>query len=176
MAMQDDDLLSPRLGQLVQSFAEVNLFRDKQLMAEPTQFPECSSLAKNERACHPSPRSAQIIPSAGQSSRPANRLIQFNRHAAANILATFNLRSHFGKQLGTGKGIRVYKNKPLSLRLGRASVTRPGDLIDGFEDDAGALCPGELGSAISRVIIADDHLMFPADLRKCDRRTLDTLQ
>jgi hypothetical protein len=38
------------------------------------------------------------------------------------------------------------------------------------------LCFGELGSAISRIIIADDDFMFEANLRKRDRRTSNVLQ
>lgn len=176
MAMQNDDLLPPRFGQLVQSFAEVNFFCDKQLLAESTQVPKRSRLTKNERTRHPALPSAQTTPNADQPNHPANRLIKFNRRAAANTSATLNLHHHFGEQLRAWKGIRVHKNKPLSIRCRRARVARPRDLIDGFENEAGALCPGEFASSIRRVIVANNDLMFPANLRKCGRRTSNALQ
>ena len=32
-------------------------------------------------------------------------------------------------------------------------------------------CPDEFASSIRRVIVADNNLIFPANLRKCGRRT-----
>jgi hypothetical protein len=77
-------------------------------------------------------------------------LIQFNRRAAADTSATLNMHQHFGEQFDAWKGIRVHKNKPLSVRYRRARVTRSRNLIDGFDQDAGAFCPGEFAGSISK--------------------------
>lgn len=174
--MQNDNLLPPRLSQLVQSFTEINFFRDKQFAAESTQVPKGLSLTKNKRTRHPALPSAQTTPKADHPIRPANRFIQFNRGAAANTSAALNLHHHFAEQFGAWKGIRVDKNEPLSVGRRCACVTRPRDLIDRFEEDVGALGPGEFARSIRRVIVADNDLMFPANLRKCGRRTSNAPQ
>jgi len=151
MSMQNDDPLAQRLGQLVQSFAEVNFFCDKQLLAESTQVPKCSRFTKNERPRHPALPPAQTTPNADQPNRPADRLIKFNRRAAANTSGTLNLHHHFGEQFGARKRIRIYKNEPLSFRCCRACVARSRDLIDRFENKASTSFPGDFASSIRRV-------------------------
>src|ERR1700679_3726102 len=92
MVMQDCNLLSFCSGQFVQSLAEVNFLRDKQLLAEAAQFPKGSRLTKYKRAGHPALPSAQPTPNADHPNRPTDSLIEFNRRTAADTFAASNSR------------------------------------------------------------------------------------
>jgi hypothetical protein len=176
MVMQDYNLLPSSSGQVVQSLAEVNFLRDKQLLAEAAQFPKGSRLTKYKRPGHPALPSAQPTPNADHPNRPKDSFIKFNRGTAANTFATSNSRHHFGEQFRARRGIRIHKNQPLPARCRRSGIARPRDLIDGLENDARALCPGYSAGSVRRVVVANNDLMVPADLRKCNRRTLNALQ
>src|ERR1700757_1470128 len=141
MVMKDHNLLSSCFGQFVQSLAEVNFLRDKQLLAEAAQFPKDSRLTKYKRPGHPALPSAQPTPNADHSNRPTESALEFNRRTAADTFATSNSRHHFSEQFRAGRGIRIHKNQPLPARCRSSRVTRSRDLIDGLKNDAGALRP-----------------------------------
>ena len=75
----------------------------------------------------------RTIPKADKPDRPTNRLIEFNGSAAANTTASLHQGRHFGEQFGTGKGIGIDKDKPLSMRCRRTRVSCPRNLIDCLE-------------------------------------------
>jgi hypothetical protein len=154
----------------MQSLAKVNFFRNKKLLAESAQGPKRSRLAKNKRSGHPALPSAQPAPNQDHSDRPANSLIKFNRRAATETAAALNSRHHFGEQFGARRGIRVDKNQSLPEGCRRSGVTRTRDLIDGLENDASALFLGYFAGSVRRVIVANDDLMIPSELRKFGRR------
>jgi len=176
MTMQNDDLLPARSGQLFQSFAEVNFLRDKQFLAESIQFPERPCLTKNERTRHPVLPSANTIPNPNKPDCPANRFIQCYGRATTNTAAALNVRRHFCEQFGAWKRISVHKNQPLPVSCRGSCVPRPGDLVCGFKNDAGALRSGEFTGSIRGVIVADDDLMLPSRLGKGGCRSSNALQ
>ena len=67
---------------------------------KPPNFRNARASQKmNEPAIQRLP-TAQTTPNPDQPDRPTNRLIKFNRRAAANTAATSNLLRHFGEQFG----------------------------------------------------------------------------
>src|SRR6185369_16426321 len=69
MPVQNDDFASGFARPFVQPFAQVEFLACEELMAESADLAKRRGLAKDERAGHPPPPSADSIPNAGGETR-----------------------------------------------------------------------------------------------------------
>src|SRR5207248_1641879 len=134
----------------------VQFLGSKQLLVETADFAKRRRFAKNERAGHDSELPAEPVPKFQKTFRETVITIEPDGAASAQTMAVPNLFDHLFEQLQGCQRIGIHENKPIPGGRGRPGISSAGDLIDWFENDAGASRARHFRSAVVRIIVANN--------------------
>lgn len=162
--------------QCLQAFRKVQLFCNKQLLAESTDLLESHSLAKNKRSRRPSFNSTQNIPSLRDQPWYQIPAIQLDRASTCEAFARLNCLRDCGKQFGARSRIRIYEYQPITRSDRCPAISRATNLVDWLEDDTGACRPRQFSGAVSGIIVANDQFSFPSQRMKGRGSRIDALE
>jgi len=162
--VDDDDFLPLLFRDFFQPLAQFQFFRRKDFRIKTAHFPERNGFDEDERTRHPFLATAREIPQIRDDSGPEHFFVQPHRRTAGQTFAGTDLIRDFAEQARARMRIRIYKDQPVTGRRRCAAIARATDLIERLEHNFRAGGPGDFGSTVGGIIIANDEFKFPAAL------------
>jgi len=176
MSMDDYDLPSQLLRQFLQPLEQIEFFRDEQLLTESSDLFESRSLTKHERSRRPFCNSAQNIPSARDQASDHVTPFQFHSTSTGEAFARLDRSRHGRKQLRARNRIRIDEYEPIAGSDRSSAISRPANLVDRLEQNAGSRRPRQFSGVVGRIIVTNDQFTVPSQLMKCRSSRFDALQ